>query len=265
VKHNIAKTRRMQHIFREDGRSLIVAMDHGTYMNVLPQAADPGKLIKEFRAGGADAVLTTMGIASTYAQEIGPLSLILRVDGSGSHLDRSMSFDQRFTVENALRLGADAVAVMGFPGVNDDETLRTLAHVASQCDEWNMPLLGEMLPGGFDPSFHTPENITVSARIGAELGADIIKTTYTGDIASFKTLTSGVFCPVVVLGGGRKESDEELLQMVHDSIQAGASGVAVGRNVWQHGNVRGIVSALAAVIHEGATVKQALERLHTFA
>lgn len=263
MKHKIAKTRRMQKIFREDGRSLIIAMDHGTYMDVLPQAADPGKLIKEFRAGGADAVLTTMGIASMYAQEIGPMSLILRIDGSGSHLDRSMSFDQRFTVENALRLGAEAVAVMGFPGVNGDESLRTLAHVASQCDEWNMPLLAEMLAGGFDPSFHTPENTTISARIGAELGADIIKTTYTGDTASFSKLTAGVFCPVVVLGGGKKDSEEELFTMVYDSIQSGAAGVAVGRNVWQHDNVRGVVSALAAIIHEGATVEQALAQLKT--
>ncbi|MEJ2667530.1 MAG: hypothetical protein P8Z81_10605 [Deinococcales bacterium] len=255
------KKRRLQRIFREDGRALIVAMDHGSYMNVLPEAADPGKIIDDVREAGADALLTTVGIASTFSERIGPMSLILRIDGSGSTLDKSFEFDQRFSVEGALRLDADAVAAMGFPGVNQGQTLHNLATIASECVEWSMPLLAEMMPGGFDPSFHTPENITLASRIGVELGADIIKTTYTGDPESFRALTAGVFAPVVVLGGSKRDTEKELLAMVREAILAGASGVAVGRNVWQHPNAGGIVRALSRVIHEDATVEEAMAEL----
>ncbi len=261
MQSKLAKRRRMQRIFRENGRSLIVAMDHGSFMNVLPHSADPGRILDEVREGGADAVLTTMGIASTFADRFGRMSLIMRVDGAGSNLDNSMVFEQRYTVEDALRLGADAVAAMGFPGVNQGQTLHNLARIAGQCIAWNMPLLAEMMPGGFDKSVHTPDNITLASRIGAEVGADIIKTLYTGDVPSFSSLTSGVFAPVVVLGGSKQESDADLLTMVHDAIKGGASGVAVGRNVWRHANTRGIVRALARIIHEDATVDQALTEL----
>ncbi len=252
------KNRRMRRLFRSNGRSLIVAMDHGSYMNVLPQAADPGKILDAVREAGADAVLTTMGIAKEYSANLGAMGLILRLDGSGSMLDKDASFEQRYTVEDALRVGADAVAAMGFPGVNRGETLHNLGRISSQCTEWNVPLLAEMMPGGFDPSYHTPENVTLASRIGVELGADIIKTTYTGDPASFGALTRGVFAPVVVLGGNKKGSIEELLTMVHEAVLAGANGVAVGRNVWQHEDAGGVVRALARVIHEGASVEQAV-------
>lgn len=261
----IAQKRRMQRIFRSDGRALIVAMDHGSYMNVLPQAADPGRIIDAIREAGADALLTNFGIADTYAANIADMSLILRADGSGSGLDKTLDFELRYSVEDALRLDADAVACMGFPGVNGGKSLHTIADLASQALEWKVPVMAEMMPGAFDPSYHNPENITLAARIGVELGADIIKTTYTGDVESFRDLTSGVFAPVVVLGGSKKESDEELLRMVHDSIQGGGSGVAVGRNVWQHRDVAGIVRALSLIVHDGATVQQALGELREVA
>jgi len=256
---NNSKALRLQRIFRGNDRALIVAMDHGSYMNVLPQAEDPGKILDSIREAGADAVLTTAGIAANYADRFGSMSLILRVDGSGSMLDSGATFEQRYTVEDALRLGADAIAAMGFPGEGKGDTLHNLGRLASQCLAWNMPLLAEMVPGGFNPSLHTPENITLASRIGVELGADIIKTSYTGDPDSFRKLTAGVFAPVVVLGGDKKGTISELLQMVHDAVEAGANGVAVGRNVWQHDDAGGVVRALARVIHEGATVREAAD------
>ncbi len=261
MQHNKSKSRRMQRIFRPNGRSLIVAMDHGSYMNVLPQAADPGKILDDIRDAGADAVLTTAGIAATFQDRFGSMALILRIDGSGSMLDSGARFEQRYTIEDALRLGADAVAAMGFPGEGDGSTLHNVGRIASQCTAWNMPFLAEMVPGGFNPSLHTPENITLASRIGAELGADIIKTSYTGDKESFAKLNGGVFAPVVVLGGDRKGSIHELLQMVQDAIAAGANGVAVGRNVWQHDNTAGVVRALRRVIHEDASVEEAATEL----
>ena len=255
----------MQRIFRQDGRSLIVAMDHGSGLHVLPEMADPGKILDDIRGAGADAVLTTMGIATTFAENIGAMGLILRIDGAGSALDQNLDFRQRYTVEEALRIGADGVGCMGFPGVNGGKTLDGLARLAGQCQSWRVPLLAEMLPGAFDGSFHSTENVALASRIGAELGADIIKTTFTGDAESFRSVSSGVFCPVVVLGGTRKESDVELLKMVRAALDGGAAGVAVGRNIWKHDNVHGITRALVRVIHDDASVEEALEELTALA
>jgi DhnA family fructose-bisphosphate aldolase class Ia len=258
------KKRRMHRLFRANGRSLIVAMDHGAYMPVLPQLQDTGRVIRELREAGADALLTTLGNATRYADDIGTMGLILRLDGAASTLDSSHSFSLRHSVLDALRIGADGVACMGFPGSDDCEsTLDNVAHVAGECLEWSMPFMAEMLPGAFDKRLHTVDNIALAARIGVELGADIIKTAFVGEASEYRHVSDGVYGPVVVLGGSRKESDEDLLSMVRKAVDGGARGVAVGRNIWQHEDVGGITRALVRVIHEDAPVDDAMTELIT--
>jgi class I fructose-bisphosphate aldolase len=125
-----------------------------------------------------------------------------------------------------------------------------------------MPLLVEVLPGGFsNPQLHTAENTRVACRIAAELGADVIKTKYTGDGKSFSEVVTGCYCPIVVLGGKKMGSDRELLVMVRDAIAAGAAGVVLGRNVWQRSNPRELVSALSRIIHENASLEESMASL----
>jgi class I fructose-bisphosphate aldolase len=254
----------MHRLFRGDGRTLIVAMDHGNVFNVMPGLADPGRVIEEVVAGGADAILTTFGVAKNYPGAFGQAGLIVRADsGKTAVPGGSVEWVLRYGVEDALRLGADGVGCMGFPGTpHEGKTLAHLAHLAADCERWGLVLLGELLPGGFEtPSLHTPENIALAARFGVEAGVDLIKTEYTGSKDTFARVVGGCYRPIVVLGGGKKESELEVLQMVKDSVDAGGAGVAMGRNVWNHPRPRAFVAALTAIIHEGASVNAAADIL----
>ena len=126
---------------------------------------------------------------------------------------------------------------MGRPGSQfEAEMLPYLCELVGQCAEWNVPVMAEMLPAGFEnpAEMWTPENIGHACRIGAELGADLIKTNYTGDPESFRRICDQVYVPIVVLGGGKSKDPRDLLTGIHESMQAGASGVAVGRNIYQY-------------------------------
>ena len=126
-----------------------------------------------------------------------------------------------------------------------------------------MPVMAEMLPGGFEnpAEFWTPEKIGHACRIGAELGVDFIKTTYSGDPESFHNIVEQVYVPIVVLGGTKSDDPRVLLESIHGAMQAGASGVAVGRNICQYEEPARMAAAVAAIVHDGATVDEALANL----
>ncbi len=259
------KTHRWNHIFRQDGKTLIFAMDHAGMFGVMEGLEKPGEVIRQVRAGGADAILTTYGICTRFATEIGDLGMILRVDGGNSALAKERGPTKLiYNVRDALRLGADAVGTMGMPGSQfENSMLPYLSELIGQCAEWNVPVMAEMLPGGFEnpAEMWTPENIGHACRIGAELGVDFIKTNYTGDVASFRRVVQQVYVPIVVLGGSKSKEPRDLLNGIYESMQAGASGVAVGRNIYQYSQPDKITAAIAAIVHENVTVDAAMEYL----
>ncbi|GFN36748.1 class I fructose-bisphosphate aldolase [Tepidimicrobium xylanilyticum] len=258
--------RRLNNIFRKDGKSVVLAMDHGNGLNVLPELNDTGEILKKCVEGGIDAILTTYGIATTFQEELGNIGLILRIDGGTSYLAKTYdkSMEVIYSIEDAIRVGADAVLCMGFPGAsNEDVTLKGLARLVSEATRWNFVVGAEMLPRGFegDDDARTPENIASACRIGVELGADFIKTDYTGDIESFKKVVEGCYKPVLVLGGGATKSEKDLLQMIKEAMTAGAKGVIIGRNIWRHETPDKLVKAIVAIVHEDADVEEALKLL----
>jgi len=152
------------------------------------------------------------------------------------------------SVEDALRLGADAVAVMGFCGTKDEsDSLETLGKVAAECRRLGMPLMAEMLPLGYTGKPDV-QQIALAARIGAELGADIIKTKYAGAPQEYREVTDTCFAPVVVLGGSARSSDEVLAE-IEGALSAGAAGVAIGRNVWQAADVVATTRSIVRAVH----------------
>lgn len=254
------KTRRLNRILARDGRALIVAMDHGAIQG--PKGLErPGEVIRQVEAGGADAILTTYGIARAFGKELARLGLIIRTDGGASTIGPDVSDSSGlYTVEDALRLGADALCVTAFPGSRHEEaTLETLARVIRQAHAWGLPVMAEMVPGGFDsgPEFRTLRSVSVAARVAAELGADWVKTSY---VPGFEQVIATCYVPVVVLGGPGKADPRATLEMARAAMDAGASGATIGRNIWQAENPTGMAAALAAIIHEGATVDAALAR-----
>jgi len=259
------RNRRMNQIFRENGKTLIVAMDHAALFGMMGGLESPGEVIRQVRSGGADAILTTYGVSKQFVEEIGDMGLVLRVDGGLSALAKERGpLHLVYQVQDALRLGADAVGAMGMPGSRfESQMLPYLSELIGQCEEWNMPVMAEMLPGGFEnpAELWTPENIGHACRIGAELGVDFIKTAYSGDVDSFRSIVEQVYVPIVVLGGSKSGEPRELLENVHGAMQAGASGVACGRNIYQYEEPEKMVRAVAAIIHSDAAVDDALDLL----
>lgn len=254
--------RRLNRIFRPDGRALIVAMDHGLLDGPKKGLEHPEQTIAKLVAGGADAVLTSYGVARRFAKELAPLGLILRADGGATSLGKMDGPSSIFYgVEEALRLGADAVAVSGYPGSPKEvESLHNIAELAGKAHAWGLAVLAEMVPGGFDsgPEFRTVESIALAARVGVELGADIIKTPY---VADFGRVTDPCYVPVVILGGARRGAERDMLAEIKAAVEAGASGVAIGRNIFGAENPTAMTAAVAAILHHNATVDEAVALL----
>ena len=258
-------THRMNRIFRQDKKTFIVAMDHGSNFNVLPAMKYPGKLLRDIASAGADAFLCTVGMADKLAGDFLGKGMILRANGGVSHLGSHTSPMRTVAAaEDALRLGADALVNMGFPGSRfESDVLSALSRSILQAHAWNLPVMAEMLPRGFEggEDSRSPENLTFACRQGAELGADIIKTAYTGDTKSFQNLVESVYAPVVILGGAEHVSERELLTEIRDAMDAGGAGVAMGRNIWGSDDPVRYTAAIAKLIHEDCGVDAALREL----
>lgn len=257
-------TPRMSRIFRDDERSLVIAMDHGTGLNVYPDLSDISRVLGAVIEGGADALLLTPGIIKQFSGSFRSVGIIMRVDGGSTELKGDVSAHRLlYSVEDALRLGADAVACMGFPGSEwEAETLANIAALAGQCRNWGVPMMAEMIPGGFvNPSHHTPENVRLAARVGVELGADFIKTKFVEPAEKFREVVEHCYRPVLILGGGHVEDERTLFERVKTALDKGAAGVVMGRMIWRHPAPRLMVRALERLIHHDASVAEAL---HTF-
>jgi len=255
------KKRRLKRILGDDNRTVIVPMDHGVTVGPVTGITDMQDIVNKLLLGGVDAVLVNRGIAKSV--DTGNAGLIVHLCGSTQHCPDPNSKIQICSVEDAVRLGADAVSVhINIGAKQEDRMLATLGNVACKCDDYGMPLLAMMYPRG--PSIkdqHALDVVAHAARVGAELGADIVKTNYTGDAESFKKVVSGCHVPVIIAGGPKVETARDVLQMTSDSLKAGGAGVSIGRNVFQHENPAKMVKALSALVHRRASVSEAVKIL----
>ncbi len=261
---DIGKNIRMERIMnRETGNTVIIPMDHGVSSGPIAGLTDMPKTINKVAEGGANAVVIHKGIVEVgrrgYGRDIG---LIIHLSGSTKLSNDPDHKVMVATVEEALGMGADAVSVHINIGANlEHEMLKILGDTAMLCDMWGMPLLAMMYPRGEGIDEFDVENVKLAARVGAELGADIIKTNYTGDPDSFREVTRGCPKPVVIAGGAKMDSDMDVLEMVHGAMEAGGKGVSLGRNAFQHRDPTKMVRALSKIIHGGADVETAIKEL----
>jgi DhnA family fructose-bisphosphate aldolase class Ia len=237
-------------------------MDHGLLDGPCQGLEDPAAAIAKVVAGGADALLTSYGVARRFARELAPVGLILRADGSATRLGAPGGPGSLFYgVEEALRLGADAVAATAFPGaLQEQATLANIAALVGQAHAWGVAVMAEMVPGGFDsaPEWRTQANIALSVRVAAELGADLVKTPY---VPGFETIASSCYVPVVILGGAKRGNEGDMLADIKTAVDAGAAGVAIGRNIFQADDSAAMTAAVAGIVHEGLSVDEALRVL----
>ena len=258
----LGKQVRLERIInREDHRTIIVPMDHGVTIGAVDGLVDMRETVNDMAIGGADAVLMHKGLIRCSHRSAGKdVGLIVHLSASTMLTPNANTKTLVGTVEEGIKHGADAVSVhvnLGDP--NERLMLADLGKVAAACDDWHMPLLAMMYARGPEiANSFDPKVVAHCARVGVELGADIVKVSYTGDMDSFADVVSGCCVPVVIAGGERMDSTRQVLQMVHDSIKAGGAGVSMGRNVFQHPRRIELMRALRAIVHDNADVDHAL-------
>ena len=252
----IGKKIRLERIInRHTGRTVIAPMDHGVSNGPMKGIIDIDKTVESISQGGADAILMHKGIVEQghrgYGKDIG---LIVHLSASTSLAPNPNNKVIVTSVEKAIQLGADAVSVhVNLGSETESEMLQELGEISETCSYWGIPLLAMMYPRGQKvENEHDVELVKHAARVGSELGVDIVKTNYTGDPDSFKEVVEGALVPVVIAGGPKVDTDEELLQMVKDSIEVGGAGVAFGRK---------ITKAISEVVHNDLEVNEALKFL----
>jgi fructose-bisphosphate aldolase/2-amino-3,7-dideoxy-D-threo-hept-6-ulosonate synthase len=257
----IGKEIRIERIMnRNTGRSVIVPMDHGFTLGQIEGLTDMTKTISDVSDGGANAIVLHKGIVKRGHRRRGrDIGLIVHLSGSTSLNPDPNDKVLVCTVEEAIALGADAVSIhinLGAP--NESKMLEEAATVVRDCNRWGVPLLVMIYPRGKGIDPYSPATVGHCVRVAEELGADLIKTNYTGDPVSFGKICTACSVPVFI-AGGEKAGDRETLVAIRDSVRAGGAGVCVGRNAFQRDNPRAFVEALCRVVHDEIDPDEALK------
>ncbi len=258
----IGKAIRLERIFnRNTERTIIVPLDHGVTVGPIPGIEDMREAVGRIVLGGANAVLEHKGCVRCGHRAKGhDIGLIVHLSASTCLSPFPNAKGLVADVEEAVCLGADAVSVhLNLGDETETDMLRDMGKVAKDAGRWGMPLLamvyarGPKIKNEYDPAI-----VAHCARVGTELGADVVKVNYTGDSESFERVTEACCIPVVIAGGAKLDTTRSFLQMAHDSLLAGGAGLSVGRNVFQHKNPTSLVQALAKIVHEDYDVDEAL-------
>lgn len=218
----------------KDGKALFLAYDQGmehgpTDFN--DESVDPSNILKIAKEGGFTGVILQKGVAEKYYS--GQVPLILKLNGKTSFIKDEPYAPQICTVTEALKLGASALGYTVYVGSQEQEKMFTeFSNIEREAHEKGIPVIGWMYPRGKEV-VENAETIAYAARVGLEMGADIIKVKYPGDLKSMEWIVKSAGKTKVVVAGGAKEPLDSLLEMTKIVMQAGAIGLAIGRNVWQ--------------------------------
>jgi fructose-bisphosphate aldolase/2-amino-3,7-dideoxy-D-threo-hept-6-ulosonate synthase len=248
---------------RNTKKTIIVPMDHGVSNGPIAGLIDMAEAVNLVAEGGANAVIGHVGLALYGHRQGGrDVGLILHLSASTSIGPDPNNKVLVNSVTNAMKMGADAVSIHVNIGADSEaRMLQDLGNVAVECMEWGMPLLAMMYPRGKKITHENDvDQVKLAARVAAELGADIVKTVYTGDPESFREVTRG--CPVpVVVAGGSKTDDRTTLELIEGAMAGGAAGISIGRNAFQHRTPARFVRAAACIVHADKSVEEALKIL----
>lgn len=256
-------------------KSVAVAFDHGLSSGPISGIVKPRETMARLVEGGADAILVSPGVARLCADFFVGKSapaLILRLDWTNMFRPgEKLGYKEGRTsligaVEDAVRFGADAVLTFMFVGYEDPDVeareIEKNALVARACEAAGIPHIIEPMARGLlaGPRRYDAELIRMHVRNAAELGADAIKTDYSGAKETFKSVVEGCPVPILIAGGPKAETIEASLEMVEGAMQAGAAGVLFGRNVFQAEDPASMVKAIRAIVHDGLGARAAMEK-----
>ncbi|MDR5656785.1 MAG: 2-amino-3,7-dideoxy-D-threo-hept-6-ulosonate synthase [Halobacteriota archaeon] len=243
-----------------DGKFVTVPMDHGITMGAVDGLKDIESTIADVTEGGADAVLTQKGLADRVYPNRHDAGYLVHLNGSTEIGPDEAEKRQTATVEEAVRLGADGVSFhINVGSDHEPDQIEALSNVTERAHQLGMPVLAMAYARGPGIDEHDATNLGHAVRLAEELGADIIKTAYSGDPESFEHVVESTSKPVIIAGGS-PSSDRETLETVQDAVSVGGAGVSMGRTIFQHPDPYAISSAIAAVVHEGFAIDVAMDR-----
>jgi DhnA family fructose-bisphosphate aldolase class Ia len=261
----LGKEVRLKRLFnRRSGHLLAIALDHAIAWGVIEGIEKIQATLDTVAASEPDAITIQKGIAEKcMGKWAGHQSFILKCSSFSPFYPCYDGYTA--AVEDAIRLGADAVALgVTIGGKEQPELLKNLAIFTEKASSYGLPVVthiypkGDLIPSGERYSY---KHVAYAARAAAELGVDIVKTFYTGDPVSYRMVIEACPAYVVVSGGPKLDKLEDVFTMTRDAMDSGATGITYGRNVWQRSNVGVVIEALKAIIHDNMSVEDALKLL----
>jgi putative autoinducer-2 (AI-2) aldolase len=238
------------------GRSVMLACDHGYFMGPTHRLEEPKKTIQPLLPF-ADALAVTRGILRSSVDPKWETPIVLRVSGGMSILQDDLSNEGITTsVKEAVRLNVSAVALSIFVGTaHEKESLLNLSKLVDEGEEFGMPVMA-ITAVGKELEKRDPRYLSLACRIGAEIGAHLVKTYYCDE---FEKVVTGCPVPLVVAGGPKLKTETDVLELACRAVQEGASGVDMGRNIWQNDHPVAMIKAIRSIVQENATPKEALQ------
>ena len=241
-----------------DDRYVIVPMDHGITIGAVPGLVEIESTIDAVTRGGADAVLTQKGLAPRVHPNKNNAGYVIHLNASTTLGPDADDKRPTGTVEEAVRLGADAVSMhLNVGSEYEPEQLTFLAEITDAASWYGMPVLAMAYARGPDVESDDPEALAHAVRLAEEAGADLVKTGYSGDAESFESVVAATRLPVLIAGGA-PGAERETVAMVRGAMDAGAAGVSIGRSIFGHDDPETITRAIAAVVHDDRGVDEAL-------
>lgn len=268
------KIRRLRSLFSpRSGRTLIVPVDDTLIFGPVGGLEQVVSKVRKILVDPPDAILAFPALFRHDVELLSNVAGIVNLTASTSRSQHTRKV-QVGTVHHAAQLGLHAVAVhVNISSKYESEMLSILGSVSQECESYGMPLLAIMYPRSETDTGDTnyeelkkadrkryAELVAHAARVGVDLGADLIKTKYTGDRDSFRLVVEACRPVPVVVAGGPPLSPDSMLQMAHEIISAGGAGVSFGRNVFSRNDPKRFIAGLKAVVHDGATPEEAYRR-----
>jgi len=266
---DFGKAIRMRRVLRQDRGTLVIAFDHALVLGPIAGTLDPGRQIQRFIEARADAILLNLGnfryFADAHCSDTPP-GLIARLDWTTAFNESAKTERNGFQTclvahpEEALRAGADAVITFLTLGSGDADfekkEIERVGSLARACERAGMPLVVESIARGQQvENPRDPKWLMLHTRVAAELGADIIKTENASDVETLRTVVNACPIPILVLGGSRTGSDEDVLNAVRGIMQAGAAGVFFGRNIFQADNMAELLQRVRSALASKVSAK----------
>ena len=254
---HFARAVRVRRLYRYlPNRLFVVPLDHSISDGPLIRRGSLDPLISQLAGTGVDGVILHKGpLRYIQPDRFAGLSLIVHLSASTAHAPDPDAKYLVTEVEEALRLGADAVSVHVNLGSTDEQRqIGDLGRVGDACDRWNVPLLAMMYPRG--PKITNPrdaELVMHAATIAVDLGADVVKTPYPGTTAEMLDVTRAIPIPLIVAGGPPSGDEAKALHMVRDALDGGAAGAALGRTVFQADDPGAFARKVSGLVHTAAS------------